>query len=184
MCLFKTLGVSWPPKGWKEFFEIEASHGQSILKDPVSACVTGLSYHIDPIPTYHKNNDRKFVYAVCIEGWDYNIYNESREYPVLSFVLHERPEENTSKYLYMSDIRTQGRSVKITERSAYRAFMAALFLMKQINSGQVSEAERILRLYKIHPTQRSLYDADNQRQNSLFCRQVNKPNQYQKIFKD
>ena len=169
MCKFKTLGVSWPPKGWKQFKDIDRSHGQAISKDPASAIVTGMSYIVEPLPVYQKNDLRSFVYAIHIEGWDYNIYNESCEYPILSFICKERPEDSASKHYYISDIKSRARSVRITQRSAHRSFMAALFMMKQINSGQVPDAERILRLYKIHPTQRSLYDYDMERTDSLFC---------------
>jgi hypothetical protein len=169
MCKFKTLGVSWPPKGWKKFEKIEYSQGQAILKNPTSAIVTGMSYSVEPVPVYLKNNRRVYAYAVQIEGWDYNIYNESCEYPVLSFMLYERPNSTAPKHFYISKLKTQAQPLKITQRSAHRAFMAALFMMKQINSGKVPEAERILRLYKIHATQRNLYDVDRGRRDSLFC---------------
>ena len=175
MCKFKTLGVSWPPKGWKNFKEIEASYGQAIIKNPASAVVTGISYDIAPVPIQHKDGRQVFVYAVQIHGWDYNIYNESCEYPVLSFVLKERPQSDAPKYFYMSDIKTQGYQLKITQRSAHRAYMAALFMMKQIAAGQVPEVERILKLYKIHPIQRGTYKIDGERHDSLFCGIVNQP---------
>lgn len=165
MCKFKALGISWPPQGWDQLEHIKNSNGQSLSKDPASAMVTGLSYNIEPIPVYQKNRaanaDPTFVYAVQIDGWEYNIHNESREYPVLSFMLQARTDPSCPKESYLSNIKTQARPLHLTSRSARRAMIAALFIMKQINSGQVPDAERILRLYKIHPTQRSLYEIDN-----------------------
>ncbi len=168
MCKFKNLGVSWPPKGWKAFNEIDQTYGQAILKNPVSAVVTGLSYVIEPIPVY-KSSVRGHYYAVNITGWDYNIYNESCEYPVLSFIFHDKPDSKTPKHYYMSELKTQAQSLHLTERSAHRMYMAALFLMKQIGSGQVPDVERILKLYKIHPSQRDAYKINSERSDSLFC---------------
>ena len=168
MCKFKTLGVPWPPKGWEQLSIIKKTGAQTIHKDPVSAVVTGLSYTIDPCPHLLGPNHRRFSYQFSLMEWNYNIYNESGEYPVLSFTLWDRPEKGPKHY-YMSDIRTQARPLALTHRSAQRTYMAALFLMKQINSDIVPDTERLLRLYKIHPSQRSLYEIDNERQDSLFC---------------
>lgn len=169
MCKFKNLGVSWPPRGWDIFNQIDQSYGQSLMKDPMSAKVSGLIYTIEPVPLYTETLERRYVYEVRLEGWDYNIHNESREYSILSFMLKERGDATLPKSYFVSDIRTLSRPVRLTERSAHRALMAAMFLMKQINSDSVPDVKRILRLYKIHPTQRSLYEIDNARTDSLFC---------------
>lgn len=168
MCKFKNLGVAWPPEGWNTLQDIDQTYGQAILKNPVSAIVTGLSYVIEPVPIY-KSSARTYYYAVNITGWDYNIYNESCEYPVLSFIFHDKPASKAPKHYYMSELKTQAQSLILTERSAHRIYMAALFLMKQITSGQVPDIERILKLYKIHPTQRDAYQINPERHDSLFC---------------
>lgn len=169
MCKFKNLGVSWPPKGWDVFNQIDQSFGQSLTKDPMSAKVSGLTYVIEPVPLYTETLERRYIYSVRIEGWDYNIHNESREYSILSFILKDRSDTTLPKSYFISDIKTLHRPIRLCERSAHRALMAALFLMKQINSDSVPDVKRILRLYKIHPSQRSLYDIDNVRTDSLFC---------------
>jgi len=170
MCKFKALGISWPPRGWEQLGDIHTTKAQAIAKDPASARVTGLSYNIEPLPVYQKNESKRvFVYAVHIDGWEYTINNESREFPILSFMLQERADSSSPKHFYMSDIKTKSRPVRLTERSAHRSLMAALLMMKQIVGGQLPDANKILRLYKIHPTQRSLYDIDNERHDSLYC---------------
>ena len=168
MCRFEALGVSWPPRGWKQLGHIKKTSGQAITKDPASAQVTGLVYNIDPTPVYRDNNRHSIAYAIHIDGWEYTIHNESREYPVLSFMLQERPDPATAKNLYISNIKTKSRPVRVTERSAHRCLMAALFMMKQINGEQVPDIERVLRLYKIHPSQRSLYNIDNEQQDGFY----------------
>lgn len=169
MCKFKDLGVAWPPEGWKQLQDIDLSYGQAILKNPVSAIVTGMTYAVEPFPVRNDDQTRHYYYNVNIKGWDYNIYNESCEYSVLSFMLKDRPHSKAPKHYYMSNIKTQSQKLNLTERSAHRTFMAALFMMKQIASGRVPEVERILKLYKIHPAQRSLYYIDSERHDSLFC---------------
>lgn len=169
MCKFSALGVSWPPRGWEQLGSIEKTSGQAVIKDPASARVAGLTYNIEPLPVYQKNNQRTLIYSLQIDGWEYNIHNESREFPVLSFIFQARPDKSLPKNFYMSDIKTKSRPVIITERSAHRSMMAALFMMKQIINGRVPDTNRILRLYKIHPTQRSLYEIDNVRSDSLHC---------------
>lgn len=170
MCKFNALGISWPPRGWDQLGTIQTTTAQAIAKDPASARVAGLSYTVEPLPVYQKDNsNRIFVYAVHIDGWEYTINNESREFPILSFMLQERTDKHSPKHFYMSDIKTKSRPVRLTERSAHRSLMAALLMMKQISGGQLPDANKILRLYKIHPTQRSLYDIDNERHDSLYC---------------
>lgn len=170
MCKFKTLGVSWPPKGWKELELVDQSYGQAISKNPKSAVVTGMSYMIEPIPVIDPHNKRSYLYALRIEGWDYNIYNESFEYPILSFVFKERDVSADIIVSSVSDLKTSAQKLPMTERSAHRIFMAALFMMKQIEKGSVPDFERVLRLYKIHPAQRNLYvERDYMPPHSQFC---------------
>ena len=169
MCRFKTLGMSWPPRGWDQLRHIKASEGQSVIKDPASARVYGLSYMIEPLPYSLGKKINKAIYLIEIEGWEYNIHNDSREYPILSFILQERPDDDAPKDFYISALKAMSLQLRVTERSAHRAFMAANFLMKQIANNQVPDAERILRLYKIHPLQRALYETDSTRADSLHC---------------
>lgn len=169
MCEFKTLGMSWPPRGWEQLRHIENSNGQAIVKDPALARVTGLAYNIEPLSFYKGRKVKTTVYAVEVTGWEYTIHNESREYSILSFLLQEKPDQSAPKDFYISNLKTNGQPIRVTERSAHRGVMAANFLIKQINGGKVPDTNRILMLYKIHPAQRSLYDIDNSRPDSLYC---------------
>lgn len=169
MCEFKALGLSWPPRGWEQLRHIKKTTGQSVTKDPALARVAGLAYAIEPIPFYKGKKIRSIVYSIEITGWEYTIHNDSREFPVLSFLLQERPDRSAPKDFYISDLKTMAHPIRITERSVHRALMAASFMIKQINGDKVPNIGKILRLYKIHPSQRSLYDIDNARSDSLYC---------------
>jgi hypothetical protein len=152
-------GGAWPPRGWKKLNEISKLSGQAIIKDPQSAQVNGLSFKIEPLPVY-KNNTRTHIYSFQIDGWEYSINNDSREFPVLHFLLKEKDAVGLSNSI-LSDIKAYARPVRVTPRSSQRTLMAALLMIKQIINGQVPDAERTLKLYKIHPSQRSLYEIDN-----------------------
>lgn len=166
---FKKLGLSWPPRGWNIFDHIEKVSGQSIAKDPQKAKVTGLAYRIEPLPYFRGKNAKAVAYNIEITGWEYTIHNESREYPVLSFLLKERPCKSAPREFYIADMKTMTMPLRITQRSAHRITMATNFLIKKINGGIVPDVERVLMLYKVHPAQRSLYDIDNARSDSLHC---------------
>ncbi len=163
------LGISWPPCGWDGLGFIKTLNAQAVAKDPMMATIVGLSYEIEPIPVYLKNHKKNYIYHLKIEGWKYSIQNESRGYSVLSFNFQERLNKFLPKNKFISDIRTKSRPFILNERSAQRAYMAAIFMIKQIESGQVPDYKRILRLYKIHPSQRSLYEIDYVREDSRNC---------------
>lgn len=163
------LGTSWPPRGWEELCHVKNLQAQALVKDPVRASIIGIHYKIDPIPVYLKNNKRSYVYHLNISGWNYSIQNESHEYQILSFYFQECFNASLSKDNFISDIKTKSRPLFLNERSATRSLMAAIFMIKQIESGQVPDYNRILRLYKIHPSQRSLYELDYRREDSLNC---------------
>lgn len=74
-----SLPALWPLSYWPQSVK-----AQSVLKDPVKATVYGLSYQIDTPSAYDE-------FSIIINGWEYSISNESREYPVLScrFILRD-----------------------------------------------------------------------------------------------
>lgn len=167
--LGKSPGNFWPPRGWEQLGLIKKLEGQAILKNPAHATITGLFFKIDPVPVYLKNNQRGHVYRISVDGWSYSIYNESHEFNIISFDLADRLTRHLSKENCVSNIKIKSRPLVLNKRSAGRSYMAALLLMKQIESGIVPDYDRVLRLYKIHPSQRSLYEQDIKRKTSLNC---------------
>ena len=155
-----TLGTSWPPRGWESLEFVKNLSAQAIVKDPISATIEGAYYKIEPIPTFGKNSKQIDIYHLEINGWQYSIQNESHEYKILSFMFRGHCDQSITKERLISDIRTKSRPVLLTRRSANRSYIAATLMIKQILSGKVPDYERVLRLYKIHPTQRSLYEMD------------------------
>ena len=167
---FETLGVSWPPRGWRQFESIQTPCGQAILKQPVSGVVCGLRYMIEPVPIYSKKQQKSLLFHVQITGWEYSISNQSHEYPVLSYALQERGDDTQCKpKLYISQIKSQGQAIRTTSKSARRCLMASVFLIQQINKGNVPDIEKTLKIYRIHTSQKQGYEMNLTRTDSLYC---------------
>ncbi len=165
----------WPPRGWKQFGFIKKLSAQAIFKDPVLAVITGMNYKIETVPTYNNENSKRYVYRLSIKGWDYSIQNESREYNILSFDFQERVNKLNSKKYYISNIKIKSRPIRLTQHNAQRVCVAAIFLIKKIEAGQVADFKKILRLYKLYPSQtnafadRPMYPLDSKNCGLEFC---------------
>lgn len=157
---FETANILWPPKGWNQFSVIKSCAGQAIGKDIGKARIYGLHYSIESSPVL-KDNRKIFNHHIVLTGWEYSILNESIEYPVLSFSLMDRFAPDLPIEHFLSDIRTYDSLIPTTKRSGARALRAALFLMKQVADGMVPDVNRVLRTYKLHPTQAFLYRGDS-----------------------
>lgn len=151
MYLFKKQGVPWPPIGWKHFSSIKKTTGQSLSKNPRTATIQGLSYHVEGSPVYLDNKKLSYIYTIRIEGWTYSIQNESHEYPIMQFTLMDKTDVSLEKAPYVSDLKIQARPFSLDEGRAHRTIMTALFFMKQIDGNNVPDYEQVLRLYRLTP---------------------------------
>lgn len=156
---FESTDIVWPPAGWSQFASVQSSTGQSVAKDVGTGRIFGLQYSIDSTPLF-KNETKLFRHEIRIDGWEYSILNESTEYPVLSFSLLDRFDLSLPRECFVTNIRTYDTAIPHTRRSSARAVSAALFMIKQIERGQVPDLSRVLRIYKLHPTQAFLYRGD------------------------
>ena len=146
----------WPPAGWPQFKTIEKSCGQSLAKDAAKARIYGLQYRIDSVSLF-KDQTKYLRHDVFVDGWEYSILNESIEYPVLSFSLMDRFDNTLPQECFISDIRTYASAIPHTRASANRCVSAGIFLINQVANGHVPDVNRVLRVYKLHPTQAFLY---------------------------
>lgn len=156
---FDQLNLLWPPAGWSQFSSVKHASGQALAKDISKARIYGLQYRIESMPLF-KNDTRLFRHDIKIDGWEYSILNESTEYPVLSFSLMDRFDMDLPQECFLTDIRAYETLIPHTRRSANRAVSAALFMIRQIAVGQVPDVNRVLQIYKLHPTQSVLYRND------------------------
>lgn len=165
---FETMNIHWPPIGWRPFAGVKASSGQSIAKDIFRARIFGLQYSIESVPLF-KMETRLFRHDIMVGGWEYSILNDSREYPVLSFSLYDRFDDELDKECFVSDIRSYDTPIAHTRRSVNRAVSAALFMIRQVSEGNVPDVNRVLRAYKLHPNQAFIYRDDRSLEPDL-CR--------------
>lgn len=159
MGLFKSAHALWPPTGWNQFASIGSATGRAVAKDTGTARIFGLHYQIDSVPLFN-GGTKFFRHDFKIEGWEYSIPNDSSEYPVLSFSLLDRFDLELPRECFVMDIRSYGSFVPHTRRSAMRTVGAALFLVRQINQDQVPDLDRVLRIYRLHPSQIFQYRSD------------------------
>ncbi len=164
---FESLGILWPPAGWPQLAAVKQSTAQSIAKHISSGRVFGLQYRVESMPLF-KMETKLFRHDLHIEGWEYSIHNESTEYPVLSLSVFDRFDLGLAKECFITDIRSYDTAMPHTARSANRALSAALFMIRQIESGFVPDINRILRSYKLHPAQAFLYRPDKRMAHDLM----------------
>lgn len=150
---FKKSSITWPPHGWKQFEAVEKCRAQAVTKDIQTARIFGLSYIIECEPVYRLES-HFYQHKISIEGWEYSIQNESSEYPVLSFELSDRYDLKKPKEFYIDNIKALAKPVCKEARSARRCVMASLFLIKQIQAGQVPDIDKVLSMYRLHPNMR------------------------------
>ena len=126
--------------------------GRAVEKDSTTSSIRGLSYQITDV------KNKPDFYAIDIKGWRYSVRNETREIKILSFECKNPFLPGQRKKLSLENIKVNARPLISNAASSQRSLMAAIFFIKQIEKGQVPDANRILRLYKIHPSQHSLYE--------------------------
>ncbi len=148
--------VEWPPRGWVQLDKIKRLSAHILVKDPVFGRISGLSYKIEPTPVISKKNKNKFLYHFQIDGWEYDINNASREFPILSFDVKEKIKDHKNRFLLLN-IKSNGRPLKTTQITSHRVLSAALHLIREIDKGNAPDIRNTLLLYKVHPSQKELY---------------------------
>ncbi len=146
--MLQTSHFIWPPRGWKQLGEISRSHGQSMIKDIQTARIHGVSYTIKSDLIYQAQQSVRH-YTLTIDAWEYSILNESKEYSVLSFDVSDRVDLLKPREQSISDIRIFARPLREGRQNIRRALTAAVFLIRQIDLGQVPDVDRVLSLYHL-----------------------------------
>ncbi len=156
MSLLDKSEVEWPPRGWIQLDKIKKLSAHILVKDPVFGRISGLSYKIQSTPVISKKKKNKFLYHFQIDGWEYDINNTSREFPILSFDVKEKIHEQKNCFLLLN-IRSSGRPLKTTQIISHRVLSAALHFIREIDNGNAPDFRNTLLLYKVHPSQKELY---------------------------
>ncbi len=155
----KTLNKDgvWPPNGWTSLGGVKKLSGQSLVKDPQTARMRGMIYRIvsDPIQSPGENF---YIHRVRVDGWEYTIQNDSSEFPILSFSVMDRFDENIPEEYYVSSIKMMSCPVELSEKTVSRTISLFRFLVRQIDNGTVPDIDRVMRVYRLHPLQLYMRD--------------------------
>jgi len=134
----------WLSRGWVMFEGIEHSEKSATQPNAKDSSIDGLSYRLHHC---HENGREKIF--LRIDSWCYDKFGETTDLPVLETVFDAAQFKTPAKAL--ESIKVMARPIRLSERVASRAVNAALFLINQINAGQVPDFERVLELHRIHP---------------------------------
>jgi len=167
MSCLDTSECVWPPRGWAQLDNIDKLCGRVIAKDPEYGKVFGLSYNIVPTPVISKQNNKKFIFHFQIDGWEYDIKNTSREFPILSFDIKEKIDDLQNRFLLLN-IRSKGRPLKASQILSQRVLKAALHFIREIDAGCAPDIEHSLLLYKVHPTKNLIVNDSQQKLRALI----------------
>ncbi len=122
-------------------------HAQAILKHIDEGRVSGMSYRIEAERIY-LNEKPRLMYFIQIEGWEYTIRNDSIETPVLSFTYLDG-ERDTARAV--QNVRVMNKTMTRGYRISDKTLRVAAYLMRQIESGTVPDAQRVMAGYKFLP---------------------------------
>ncbi len=167
--MFYEIGhdIARAPTGWSELNYIRNLNGKSFTKDPTNAQVKGLCYKIDFIKPLVEKQKLSSLYFIQFKAWNYNIYNEWHEYPVLSYFIENRADQNAPLKRYIANLKIMSNHFPIKDNLIRRVLSATSFFIKQIDNDLVPDPEQILMLYKIHPTQRHFYEEKEKKKKPL-----------------
>lgn len=84
-----------------------------------------------------------------IDSWRHDLLGDTTDLPVMEIIFDATQFQTPARAL--ESLKLMARPVKFTEKVASRTVSAALFLINQINAGQVPDFERVLELHRIHP---------------------------------
>lgn len=145
------------PSGWRCLDNIENSTAKAFSKDPEHGSVKGLYYKVERLVVTPDRQVLSPPYLVTLKTWNYNIYNELNEHEVLSFLIHNRENYRQPVRKYISSIKIMAHAFPTSDLLVHRLMAATSFLMKQAENNIVPDTEQILRLHKIHPSQKRFY---------------------------
>lgn len=140
--------ADWQNRGWSIFSGIEKAENTATRANATDASIDGLSY------TLHSCQEKSAA-GVCekifirIDSWRYDRNGETTDLPVMAIVMSAALPQNPAQAL--ESLKVMARPLHLTEKVASRAINAALFLINQINAGQVPDFERVLELHRLHP---------------------------------
>lgn len=136
--------TDWQTRGWVAFGDLDRAEKSATRPNPKDSSIVGLSYSLHHC---HEGDAEKIM--LRIDSWCYDKFGETTDLPIMEILF------DASLFLVPSraveSLKLMARPVRLNEKIATRTVSAALFLINQINAGQVPDFERVLELHRIHP---------------------------------
>lgn len=134
----------------KYFNMIDKMKARAFVKDPEHAKIKGLCYKVQQSGLSR--------HTVFIKSWEYNIYNEYYERPVLSFSITF--DYNAPHKFEVTASKIMSCSVVLDKKSTLRFLDVASLIMRQVQSGAMVDVDHVLGIYRMKPA-------------SMVCQSVN-----------
>lgn len=134
----------WQARGWAVLDGVNAAENAATRPNPTDSSILGLSYCLQ---NCHESGSEKIM--LRIDSWRHDKLGDTTDLPVMEIIFDATQFQTPARAL--ESLKLMARPVKFTEKVASRTVSAALFLINQINAGQVPDFERVLELHRIHP---------------------------------
>ncbi len=138
----------WQARGWNVFAGIDRAEKTATCPNPKDGSIDGLAYALHSCQEGDGPVAREKI-LVRIDSWRFTHGGDTTDLPVMEFVFDAA--QMTTPAQALESLKIMARPFPLTEKVAMRAVNGALFLINQINAGQVPDFERVLELHRIHP---------------------------------
>jgi hypothetical protein len=133
----------WQARGWAVLDGVNAAENAATRPNPADSSILGLSC----LQNCHESGSEKIM--LRIDSWRHDKLGDTTDLPVMEIIFDAAQFQTPARAL--ESLKLMARPVRFTEKVASRTVSAALFLINQINAGQVPDFERVLELHRIHP---------------------------------
>jgi hypothetical protein len=134
----------WQARGWAVLDGLNTAENAATRPNPADSSILGLSYSFQ---NCHESGFEKIM--LRIDSWRHDKFGDTTDLPIMEIIFDATQFQTPARAL--ESLKLMARPVKFTEKVASRTVSAALFLINQINAGQVPDFERVLELHRIHP---------------------------------
>lgn len=161
----------WHARGWTAFAGIDGAEKSATRPNLRNSSFTGLSFSIHHCQEKSDAGLSEKIF-LRIDSWSTGTGGETTDLPVMELIFDAVQFANPGQAL--ESLKIMARSISLSERVASKAVNGALFLINQINAGQVPDFERVLELHRLHPDlNRSIIRRDDRIRNAAQAEAAN-----------
>lgn len=138
----------WQARGWSIFAGIDRAEKTATRPNPEDGSIDGLAYALHSCQEGRGTVFREKI-LVRIDSWRFTHGGDTTDLPVMELIFDAA--RLTAPECALESLKIMARPLSLTEKVAMRAVNGALFIINQINAGQVPDFERVLELHRLHP---------------------------------